>query len=154
LDYKLVRDTLEKLCEATANLLERDWPQARYQVDSARAVFYQTLRIAINTYNTVFFIIADEDYYARKKVYALSLPPLVRTLFEQLITFIFLVQDIPRYIPWLFKTGYTERMLQLRHAEKYHGNKANWVNYLDALKKQIALEEIGLHLSKEEIADP
>jgi hypothetical protein len=153
MDYKMIQDTLEKLCEATANLLEREWPK-HYRVDSARVVFFQSLRIAINTYATIFYIIADIEEYGRKKVYALSLPPLVRTLFEQLITFLFLMQDIPTYIPWLFKTGYTERRIQLEHVEQYHGGKANWDQYIDALKKQIAIEEKELGLTVDEISRP
>lgn len=152
-DYKVIQDTLEKLCEATANLLEREWP-AELKVDSARVVFFQNLRIAFNTYSTIFFIIADVEYYARKKVYALSLPPLVRTLFEQLVAVIFLVQDIPRYIPWLFKTGYTEHIIQLKHAEKYHGTKSNWKDFIDELKRQIEREAKASRLTDAEIANP
>ena len=153
-DYKVIQETLEKLCEATANLMEREWPAKYRQVDSARVVFFQSLRIAINTYNTIFFIIADEKYYARRKIYALSLPPLVRTLFEQLITFIFLIQDIPNYIPWLFRTGYTEHIIQLKHVQKYHGTKPDWTDYIDSLKAQIAREESSGYLAQQEIQNP
>lgn len=154
LDYKLVQDTLEKLMEATANLLEREWPQAYRQIDSSRVVFFHSLRIAINTFNTIMFIVADDDYIARRKVYALSLPPLVRTLFEQLIAFIFLIQDIPTYIPWLFRTGYNEDRIQLAHVQRYHGADATWNEYVDHLKKKIAEEEASGYLSPQEIKTP
>ena len=83
-DYKVIQDQFESLCEATANLLEREWPKAYQHVDSARVVFFHSLRIAINTYYTIFFVIADEDYYARKKVFALSLAPLNNWLYREL----------------------------------------------------------------------
>jgi hypothetical protein len=140
--------------EATANLLEREWPEKYRQVDSARVVFFQSLRIAINTYATIFFIIADEEYYSRKKVFALSLPPLVRTLFEQLIALIFLIQDIPSYIPWLFRTGYTEHVILLRHVQKYHGANPHWAQYIAGLKEQIHREETSGYLSMQEIQNP
>ena len=154
MNYKWVQETLEKLFEATANLLEREWPAHYRQVDSARVVFFQSLRIAINTYNTIFFIIADEEHYGRRKQYALSLPPLVRTLFEQLITFIFLIQDISTYIPWLFRTGYNEDRIQLDHVQKYHGAKAGWDQYIGQLKGKIAAEEGTGYLSAQEIKTP
>ena len=154
LDYKLIQGNLETLFEATANLLEREWPAHYESVDSSRVAFFQSIIIAINTYNTIFFIIAEEEHYARRKVYALSIPPLVRSLFEQLILLIFLIQDIPRYIPWLFKTGYTEHVVQLRHVQQFHGNKADWQDYLDRLKKQISIEEKVGKLSAAEIANP
>jgi len=154
MDYKLIQDTLEKLMEATANLLEREWPKHYQHVDSSRVVFFHSLRIAINTYNTIFFIIADEEYFGRRKVYALSLPPLVRTLFEQLIAFIFLIQDIPTYIPWLFRTGYNEDRIQLAHVQKYHGADPAWTDYIDHLKKKIVAEEATGYLSAQEIKTP
>ena len=43
MNYKLIQDTFEKLLEATANLLERDWPAKYHPVDSARVVFFQSL---------------------------------------------------------------------------------------------------------------
>lgn len=153
-DYKVIQETLERLCEATANLLEREWPAKYERVDSARVTFFQSLRIAINTYNTIFFIIADEEYYGRRKIYALALPPLVRTLFEQLIAFIFLIQDIPTYIPWLFKTGHTEHIIQLRHVQKYHGMKPEWTDYIDNLKAQISREENSGYLTQQEMQNP
>lgn len=103
LDYRKYSDDLARLFEATANLLEREWPQKYKHVDSARTIFFQSVRIAINTYYTIMFISADtpRDPH-RKPAFALSLAPLTRTLFEQLITFVFMIEDIPTYIPWLW----------------------------------------------------
>jgi hypothetical protein len=153
-NYKLVQENIEELCIAIPRLIERQWPKEYNHVDSARIIFSQSLRIAVNTYGTIFFIIADVDYYARRKVFALSLAPLVRTLFEQLVALIFLLQDIPRYIPLLFKTGYVERVIQLEHAEKYHGQKDIWKPYIEGLRKQITLEAETARLTADEIANP
>lgn len=153
-NYKLVQENIDELCIAIPRLIERRWPKKYAHVDSARIIFSQSFRIAVNTYATIFFIIADIDYYARQKVFSLSLAPLVRTLFEQLVAFIFLLQDVPRYIPLLFKTGYVERVIQLKHAEKYHGEKAVWKPYIETLKKQIDLEAKTAGLTPDEIANP
>jgi len=154
MSYKLIQDTFEKLLEATANLLERDWPAKYHAVDSARVVFFQGLRIAINTFNTIMFIVADDDYHGRRRVCSLALPPLVRTLFEQLISFIFLIQDVPRYIPWMFRTGYNEDRIQLAHVQKYHGSDATWNDYIKHLQEKIAAEEATGYISPHEIKRP
>lgn len=158
LDFQVVADDLARLFEAIANLLERDWDKqhGRYgHVDSARTVFFQSVRIAINTFNTITFIAADipKDPH-RKPVFALSLAPLTRTLFEQLITFVFMLEDIPTYIPWLFKTGYTEYRIELDHCLKYHGTAAEWQRYIDQLRTQIALVEKESRLTPTEINNP
>lgn len=154
MDYKLIQEPLEKLCVATANLIEREWDERYRKVDSARVIFLQSFRIAYNTYATIFFIIADVPMPERRPVFALSLPPLVRSLFEQLIAFIFLIQDIPAHVPWLFKTGYNENRIQLDHVQKYHGSKENWKDYIMELKDQLIRQEATGLLTPQEIKNP
>lgn len=152
MNYKVVNEDLEKLFEAVANLLEREWDDRYRNVDSARVIFFTSVRIAINTYSTIMYICADTPTDPdRRPVYALSLPPLTRTLFEQLITFLFLIEDIPSHIPYLFRTGYTERKIELAHCVKYHGSDPIWRNYISSLTKQIALEENLFSLTPDEI---
>jgi hypothetical protein len=155
LDYQKVNRELVTLFEATANKLEREWPARYANVDSARVIFYQSVRIAINTYNTILWICADTPKDPdRKPVYALSLAPLTRTLFEQLVMLLFLLEDVPQYIQLLFKTGYAARRAELDHVLKYHGSLPEWQDYIDALRKQIAVEEQEVQLTQAEIQHP
>ncbi|MDX6384206.1 MAG: hypothetical protein QOK48_1779 [Blastocatellia bacterium] len=155
LDYQKYGADLSRLFEATANLLEREWPAKYKPIDSARVVFFQSIRIAINTFNTIMFISADTPKDPlRKPAFALSLAPLTRTLFEQLITFVFMIEDIPTYIPWLFKTGYTEYRIELEHCLQYHVNAMDWQPYIKELKAQIAKVEKETQLTADEISNP
>ncbi|HXT62147.1 MAG TPA: hypothetical protein VN696_03845 [Pyrinomonadaceae bacterium] len=113
------------------------------------------MRVAINTFDTIMFIVADspKDPH-RKPRFALSLPPLTRTLFEQLITFVFMIEDIPTYIPWLFKTGYTEYRIHFDHCIKYHGSDSAWQAYISQLKSEIVRLEKECSLNVDEIKNP
>jgi len=51
LNYHTSSDDLARLFEATANLLERKWDKRHKNVDSARTIFFQSVRIAINTFH-------------------------------------------------------------------------------------------------------
>jgi len=155
LDYQKYGDDLARLFEATANLLEREWPAKYRQIDSARVTFFQSIRIAINTFNTIMFISADipKDPH-RKPAFAVSLAPLTRTLFEQLITFVFMIEDIPTYIPWLFKTGYREYWIELEHCLQYHGTAAEWQPYIESLRETMARLEKESQLTADEINNP
>lgn len=155
MNYQVVSDDLKNLFEATANRLEREW-DARYKgVDSARTIFFMLIRISINTYNTIKFIIADiPKDPLRKPVYSFSIAPLSRTLFETLVTILFLLEDVPKYINLFMKTGYYQRRLDLAHSQKYYGTSAEWQQYINAQTKQIAKEEIEFNLSAQEIANP
>lgn len=155
LDYGVIKDKLLYLLEATANKLEREWDPRYRHVDSASILFFQNFRNAINTYNTIFYVCADIPKDPdRRKSYALSLPPLTRTLFEQLIMFVFLLVDVQDFVPYLFQTGYTELRMELKHVLQYHGTKKNWQPYINELKKRIAQQEKVYKLSAKQISNP
>lgn len=154
-DPNIIHERFEKLLVSIANLLEREWP-ARYQhVDSARLIFFVRVRIAMNTYSAIMYLCADtpRDPHRRPK-FVLAIPPLVRSLYEELITIIFLLHDIPSYIPYLFRTAYKERWLELDYSLKYHPFDPDWVEYIASLRRQMAVEAVTYKLTPKEIADP
>jgi len=110
-DYQKIKPDLLNLFEATANKLEREWDKRYVKIDSARAIFTELIRIAANTYATIAYVCADtpEDVF-RKPQFALSVAPMVRSLFEELTMILFLLEDIPAHIEFLFKTGYAEKV--------------------------------------------
>jgi hypothetical protein len=64
------------------------------------------------------------------------------------------LEDVPAFVPWLFKTGYTETRIELEHCKKYHGLKANWRKYIAILKKKVAHAETAYRLTAREIKNP
>ncbi|MCA1601623.1 MAG: hypothetical protein LC776_08270, partial [Acidobacteria bacterium] len=150
-----VSDKLVRLLIATANKLEREWPNDYRTVDSARVVFFTRVRIATNTHQAIMYLVATspKDPH-RDPRFALATPMLVRSLYEELITFIFLLHDVPNYIPYLFRTGYKERWLELQFQLKYYASDPAWQETIAGLKAQMAREAKVLGLTSQEIADP
>jgi hypothetical protein len=68
--------------------------------------------------------------------------------------FIFLLEDVPAFVPWIFKTGYTEATEELKHCQKYHGTKSNWKKYIAGLKKRITDAEKSYGIPQREINNP
>lgn len=155
LPYGVIEGPFTGLITFMGNTLERDRNFRYRHVDSAQEVLSQEFRNAINTFNTIVYICADSPRDPlRLPIYSLSLPPLTRTLFEQLIMYVFLLEDVPAFVPWLFKTGYTEVRLELEHCQKYHGTKANWRKYIASLKKKAAHAVRTYNIPQREIDDP
>jgi hypothetical protein len=153
LPYGVIQEQFTTLLTFFSNKLERE---PRYlNVDSSPQLFLQEFRNAINTFHTIFFICADtpKDPH-RLKRFALSISPLTRTLFEQLILFVFLLEDVPNLVPWLFKTGYTETRIELDHCKKYHGQEPKWREYIAGLKKKVVYAEATYRLTPLEIKNP
>lgn len=68
--------------------------------------------------------------------------------------FVFLLEDIPAFVPWLFKTGYTEYRFELDHCKQYHGQKKHWRKYIADLTKKISHLETAHQLTKREVKNP
>jgi hypothetical protein len=153
LPYGVIQEQFTTLLTFFSNKLERE---PRYMnVDSSPQLFLQEFRNAMNTFHVIFFLCADTPKDAhRLKRFALSISPLTRTLFEQLILFVFLLEDVPNLVPWLFKTGYTETRIELEHCKKYHGQEPKWRKYIAGLKKKVALAEATYELTAREIKRP
>lgn len=148
-------EKLPRLLIATANKLEREWPGHYRSVDSARVVFYTRVRIAINTHQAIMYLVATSPKDPlRNPKFALVTPMLIRPLYEELVTIIFLLHDIPNYIPYLFKTGYKERWLELQFQLKHHGHDPAWQDTIKGLKEQMKREADVMQLTPQQIADP
>ena len=158
LDHQKIKPRVLSLFAATGYKLEREWDKEanRYtKIDSARAIFTELIRIATNTYQTIAYVCTDTPKDpTHKPEYCLSVAPLVRSLFEELIMILFLLEDVPAHIEFLFKTGYAEKREELGHVKKYHGGLAEWQVYIKALEDRCAYEEKELSLSKNEIKYP
>jgi hypothetical protein len=152
-NYQLIKPDLLSLFEGIATNLERD---TKYPtVDSANAVLSSMVKINVNTYGTVMFICSDVSKDpALKPEFTYSIPPLVRTIYESLVSIIFILEDVPSNIKFFLKTGYVERQIELNHCQKYYGMLPEWKNYIDAQRAQIIKEEIEFQLSAAEIANP
>jgi hypothetical protein len=153
--YQAVKERLLNLFEATANKIDREWPAKYRTVDSSRTLFFQLIKTSKNTYDSIVFLISDTPKDPlRKPIYSLSLPPLTRTLFETLVSLLFILEDVPKYITLFMKTGYVERVIDLEHCQKYYSSSPEWQNYINMQTNQIAHEEKELALTPQEIAKP
>ena len=154
LDAAVVQPKLEELLEATSNLLERQWPTRYSDVDQARILFYTRMRVTQNTYEAILWLSADKPVDPQRRLLVLATAPLVRTLFEELISLIFILQDIPRLIPAFVITGYTEVWRERRHALNYQDGKPEWKNYLSRLDKRLNALAKDLNLSLSQASNP
>lgn len=154
LDFDVVKDRLGELLQASANLLEREWPARYSNIDSSKIIFFTRMRVVLNMYDTIMWISADLPKDPRRKMLVLSVSPLVRTLFEELMSLIFIFQDVSRLIPCLIMTNYTEIWIEREHAKKYHGNDSRWDNYISGLDQRLTDIGNSLNLTPDQIAKP
>ena len=154
LDFGVIKDRLGELLEAAANFLERDWPPRYSSVDSARIIFYTRMRLVINTYASFMWLVADKPEDPRRKMLVLSTPPLVRTMFEELMTLIFIFHDVPALMQSFAMTNYTELDIEVKHAKKYHEHKPEWKTYIADKEARLAELAMTLNLTPDQVTNP
>jgi len=100
------------------------------------------------------WIAADCPKDSRRKMLVLSSAPLVRSLFEELISIIFILQDVRNLVPALVMTGYTEVWRERQHAKKYYGDQENWDDYISKLDARLDDLSSKLGLSEKQKSRP
>src|SRR5437867_9236852 len=124
-DYKGVREDFHSLLVATGNKLEREWPN-RYKTpaaDGAHMIMVQLVRLGVTTYKTIAFLCSDvEDGAVRDPHFALSTPPLNRTILEIIVSTLYLLEDVPRHTSFFYRAAWRdgEEMLT-KYKDRYTG---------------------------------
>jgi hypothetical protein len=155
IDLQEIQTRLTSLLVATGNRIDREWPHRFAHINSGKVVMHAHYLSAFNTYNTIMYSIADIPKDPnRKLVFSLAVPPMVRYLYESLVSHIFLLADLRHHIELLFKSGYRENCRELENAEKYHQHDPKWHAYIDDLKKELVRLQPELKLTPDEIKDP
>lgn len=154
IDYGLIRDELISVATAASNKLEREWPQKYSAIGSAREFFVATLRLAINTYKTIIYICADNPVdHRRDKMFCLSVPPLNRTILENLMTVVFVIEDIQKRTQWFYKSSYREWKETLEKYKRDYGQAPEWESFIDTMENYVINQLPGIGLSQKEIDD-
>lgn len=112
------------------------------------------MHITINAYNAILWLTADTPPNPLRKPLLFSVAPLVRTLFEELITLLFLLHDIPNLIISLRMTHYTELWIEREAAQKYYDKIPKWQVYIKDLDSQLDKLAKRLQLTSEQINNP
>lgn len=154
IDAGIFKEKLETLMVKSANMLEREWPEKYRAVPNAHVIFFTRMRITINSYNAFLALTGDipKDYYRKPLLFAAA--PLVRSIFEDLATLIFLLVDIPNLSISYTAGGYAELWFERRASEKYYGNIPKWQAYIAELDEKLDLLAKQLQLTPAQIKNP
>jgi hypothetical protein len=117
IDFNSFSGDLHNLLVAIPNLIQRNWPRRYWHIDSSRTIFKARFEVAVTTYNAVLSLCSETPDIPVRKFLPLATAPLVRNLFEELITLIFLLNDVPSYLHLLALSGYREKADEIAHYE-------------------------------------
>src|SRR5215813_14710426 len=101
LEFKVIREPLERLTAAVVINVERSLPPAIANVVGAPMIFLLLSKLAETTFNTIRYFCADEPQDPRRQIsFASSAPPLLRALLDEIFTVIFIGEDVAGRVQW------------------------------------------------------
>jgi hypothetical protein len=155
LDSTIITEPLDSLLAALGHKIEREWPSGLHAVRGARELFLLTFRLAAVTYRSVRFLSADKPPDSNRKLeYCLSVPPLNRSILDNLFTVMFVLEDLPERCLWYHKAEWREQVIEFQRYKSEYGHLADWQVWLNRLS---GLTDLGVKMfgiSPEEVAQP
>lgn len=152
--FSTIRDQLDSLLVATANKLEREFPAALTHGGDAANILRSLVLVAQNTYLTMRYFCADSPPDpARKRSFALSVPPLARTILDGLFTVTFLCEDLPERSSWYEKAGWREMKEYYDRATQRYGGDQAWQQHLVEYSELLDMARQWWQITAEEVAD-
>jgi hypothetical protein len=126
-DYGAIKEEFHNLLVATGYKLEREGPTRYENAGGGQMILLQLVRLAITTYKTMGFLCADvKDGAVRDPLFALSTPPLNRTILKIIVSVLYLLEDLPRRTELFFRAGWRdEEEMLMKYRERYDG-RARW----------------------------
>jgi len=144
-DFNVVAKPLDSLLAALTNKIEREWPAHLTTIRGARELFLLTLRTADATDRSVRWLCADKPADPDRRLdYCISVPPLNRTILDNLFTIIFVLEDLPTRCAWYFKADWRETRLELERHKAEYGHLTEWQEWL---AKMTAYSDIGVSIA-------
>jgi len=152
-DYSAAQKEFTRVMIATGNRLDREWPERRYPIDSARITILTLFRLAVDFHDSVIFLCYDEKRYADwHRLYCLTAPPLNRTILEIMVSVLYLLEDLETNIRLFYKAVWREKKEMIDHNKKHYVGRPKWDEYIALTEQNAAKLEAGL-ITSEEKAD-
>jgi hypothetical protein len=131
LPFDVITKELDPLSQAVANKLQRQWPVRWKHMQDAAVVLNGTVLVSINTFRTIRYFCADYPADpARRLEYALSVPPLCRTILDSVFTAIFLFEDFENRFRRYHQSGWRELYEKQQLMVETYGSDLKWAEWI------------------------
>ena len=155
LPFDTIRDQLDTLHTAVANKIEREWPTRWREFPEGHLVLQATVKLAVNTYNSVRFLCAEKPPDPMRKLeYAVSVPPLARSILDSVFNAVFLFEDFPTRIQWYLRSGWREMREEFDRYSLAYGSDPNWTDWLSQHRTYLETNRASWYVSDLEAATP
>lgn len=156
IDYGPIKRPLDEIAIAIGNRLDRE----RYrELSGYHSALPSTVKLIIRvtalTWDSVRFLCAQHPIiHSRRQEFAISVPPLARTILDALLTTIFVFDRPSENVRWYVASGWRELSEQHALLVEKHGANPEWTEWLNRHAAIVAGWESDANLSPAEKANP
>jgi len=155
LDASVITEPFDVAMAALGNKIEREWPVRFASVQGARELFLLTVRVSDVTCRSIRWLSAEKPPDPHRiPEYCLSVPPLNRTILDNLFTVMFMLEDLPGRCDWYNKAAWREERLELDRYFAEYGHLPEWQEWLGRLKAHSDFGVEFLGISAQDVAQP
>jgi len=138
LPFGPVRDGLDPLYQAVLNKIEREWPSSLEGTGALPVLLRAFVLTSANVYHSVRYLCADQPPdSSRKPEYAMSVPPLARTLLDTLFNVVFLFQDPKEHIRWYWRSAWREYREDVERWKSSYGADPMWADWVKSFEQMV-----------------
>ena len=139
--------------------VERDLKKrSKETTDEKTAGAYILMRVAVlfmkHLYNSIIFLVADEEAKGRHDEYIVSVPSICRTMQEILFTVMYLGEDFPNRADQYYKASWREHNEERGKYCNEYSTDPEWAPFLKTMKRGLTDGVQYLKLSEEESKNP
>lgn len=155
LPFATIRNELDKLAAALANLLDREFPKEFGSIPGLQPFLLVAMKAATNIFDAIRYLAADipEDP-SRKLEFGLAIGPLGRSLADLLFTLVFMKEDLPSRVDQYHRGGWRELKEDFDRHQSEYASLPEWESWLKRYQDALERSRQTFGISEEEAANP
>jgi hypothetical protein len=139
LDYRVIRDEVDNLCQAVHNKIEREWPDELDPSGRLPVMLRALVLVSTGTFHTIRLLCSEEtEDVGQKRELVTSVPPLTRTLVDTLFLIVFFYDAPIDNLQWYWKSAWREYSDELERARRDHADDPDWATWIRDLEMIVA----------------
>ena len=155
LQFKVIRDELDRLIEALSNLLDREFPKELTSISGLQPFLVVAILTSKNIYQGIRYLAADlPKDPTRKLEFGLIISPLGRMLADILFSIVFMREDLRPRVEWYHRGGWRELKEHYERNRSEYGSLPEWKNWFRQFEDFLEQQRVVFGISEEDAANP
>lgn len=155
LPFPVIRNDLDELLLALANLLDREFPKDLASIQGLQPFLLVVIKAVTNIFEAIRYIAADlPKDPGRKLEFGLAIGPLARSLADVIFTLVFMREDLASRVDWYHRGGWKELKEEFDRHQSEYASLPEWQEWLKRYEAGLERLRQNYGISEADAANP